>query len=143
MLVSSSIARVVVGRLEHGSDLLSSIKSIVKSEGIMFGLVYAIGAVKRAKLAYYNQYEKKYEVITIDKPMEILSCIGNVIGGDEVIVHLHITLGDSDGKAYGGHLLEGTEVFACEVAIIELSGVRAERVYDEKTGLKLLSLVKI
>ena len=54
------------------------------------------------------------------------------------MVHAHVTLGDKDGQAFGGHLAEGTLVFACEFAILEhQSATSLVRQIDGPTGLFL------
>jgi hypothetical protein len=75
----------------------------------------------------------------LKKPMEILSLMGNVsLKDDKPFVHAHITLADARGVAMGGHLAEGTIVFACEFMIEEYISDRAlVRYFDEKTGLFL------
>ena len=53
------------------------------------------------------------------------------------MVHAHVTLADKNGKAYGGHLAPGTEIFACEVIVQALEGPEFKRGIDEETGLPL------
>lgn len=136
-----SAGRVFVLRPEHGEDLLKSIEEAVERLGVRAGVFWAIGAVRRACVSYYDQRRKRYVKLTLDMPMEIASCIGNVseLGGERVI-HAHITLADRDGKAYGGHLESGTEVFSGEVFLIELRGPPPTRIYDERTGLNVLKV---
>lgn len=70
--------------------------------------------------------------------MEILSCVGNVsLKVGKPSVHVHIALADEKGKAFGGHLMPGTTVFACEAFIEEMQGKPLDRRLDEKTGLAL------
>ncbi|HOE16024.1 MAG TPA: DUF296 domain-containing protein [Syntrophorhabdaceae bacterium] len=132
--------KIFFARLPHDGDLLLSIKSVFKENGIQMGFFTAIGAVKRACVAFYDQGTKTYTDFVIDEPAEILSCVGNIseVDGD-VFVHAHITLGLKDGTAKGGHLLEGTTIFASELFGIALEGQRLERRFDEVTGLKLWS----
>ena len=55
------------------------------------------------------------------------------------MVHAHITVCDSEGRAFGGHVLEGCVVSpTAELALLELSGARLVRRLDAATGLKLL-----
>ena len=73
--------------------------------------------------------------------MEILACIGNVskLKG-ETLIHAHIVLGDSEGRAYGGHLERGTIIFSAEMFLVKLEGLTLNREYDEVTGLNLFKL---
>lgn len=51
---------------------------------------------------------------------ELISLMGNVSVKDCVpFVHVHVALGDEDGRVYGGHLVEA-KVFVAEVFVQEL-----------------------
>jgi predicted DNA-binding protein with PD1-like motif len=125
-------------RLPHDGELLDEIKAAFLAQGIETGWFSAIGAVKKTNVAFYDQLEKVYKTIPIDEPAEILSCIGNVSELDgQLFVHAHITLGLQDGLTKGGHLLEGTVIFSCELFGVGLEGENLPRRYDDVTGLKL------
>ena len=132
-------ARVFIGRFDCGDDLLEDLMAFCKKERIKLGVFNVIGAVKKAKLGYYNQNEKKYTGCTeLNKKLEIASCMGNIsLKDNDIMVHAHIVLADFDGKAYGGHLMPGTEVFAAEFFIEELTGGELKRGKDKVTGLPL------
>jgi hypothetical protein len=128
----------LIGRLNHGADLLKELTDICEQEGIQLGRLEALGAVQKACIGFYNQQTREYEYQTIERTLEILNVVGNVsIRDKKPIVHAHITLGDCDGKAFGGHLAPGTIVFACEYVIEILDGKALERGLDEETGLPL------
>ena len=130
--------RYVMGRLGHGKDLLEELTSVAGREGVTLGRVEALGAVKRARLGFYNQEEREYEFFEIDEPLEIASLIGNVsLKEGEPMVHAHVTLSDREGRARGGHLAPGTIVFACEFVMQALEGPELNRARDDATGLPL------
>ncbi len=138
MLVKGTVRRVIVGRLQRGEDLLGSLTRICREQGVRLGRVEAIGAVEGARLGFYHQDSQQYEFHTLERPLEILALVGNVSLRDgEPMVHAHVTLSDAEGKAIGGHLAEGTRVFACEFAIEVLEGGELHRGHDEATGLPL------
>ena len=131
--------RRIMGRLTKGADLLGALEEQCRSHNITLGEVWAIGAVTRARVGYYKQDLRKYMFIDLDRPLEILTLIGNVSLKDgQPMVHAHVTLGDEEGRACGGHLAPGTPVFACEFVIQEcLSEKVFQRALDEETGLFL------
>jgi hypothetical protein len=132
------MGKVVLTGLPHGSDLLKAITDLARREGIKVGTVSVIGAVKRARIGYYDQITREYREREIEEPAEISSCLGSVSLKDgEIFVHAHVTLADSAGRVAGGHLCRGTVVFAAECRISELKGKSLERSYDETTGLSL------
>jgi uncharacterized protein len=139
MHVETKTGRLFLGRFEAGDDLLDSLTGFCKKQNIGLGVFYLIGAVRNAKLGYYDQGQKKYTgCVELGKKLEISSCMGNISLKDgEIMVHAHITLADMDGKAFGGHLMPGTKVFAAEFFIQELTGAELVRGKDEKTGLPL------
>jgi len=130
--------KMFMGKLAHGADLLEEITKICVDQDIYLGRVEALGAVKKARLGYYNQQNQEYHIFDLDQTLEIINLTGNIsIKDGAPVVHAHVTLSDKDGHAYGGHLAPGTIVFACEVAIQVLDGQKFERGFDQETGLPL------
>jgi predicted DNA-binding protein with PD1-like motif len=129
---------IFIGKLSHGGDLLEEITDICRKENIQLGRVEALGAVKRARLGFYNQQTHEYQFHVVDEPLEITKLVGNVsIKDGNPFVHAHITLADKKGNAYGGHLASGTVVFACEFILEVFDGPVLRRDFDETTGLPL------
>jgi len=132
------VQRVFLWRLPHGADLLDGITGFAEDEGIESGAVFAIGAVSEAVLGYYDQEEKRYRDNHIGRRMEIVSCTGNITMREgKPAVHAHIELADERGETVGGHLLQGTRVFACEATVFRLDGKPLHRGHDVVTGLPL------
>ena len=129
---------VFMGRLTHGGDLLEEISNMCLKENIQLGWIEALGAVKRARLAFYNQETHDYEFFLIDQPLEITKLVGDVsLKDDHPFIHAHITLADKAGHAYGGHLAPGTVIFVCEFILEVFDGQGIKRDFDEATGLPL------
>jgi hypothetical protein len=138
-LFEYNVSKEVIVRLKHDADLVQSITSLARSRGIEAASFAAIGALKHARLGYYDQISHQYRQIEIDSPHEMASCVGNISLKDgEPFVHTHVVLADKTGNARAGHLFEGI-VFAAEVHLRQLEGPRLERKYDELTGLSLWS----
>ena len=131
--------RKIMGRLAKGADLLGALEEQCRLHNITLGEVWAIGAVTKARIGYYKQDIQKYMFLDLNRPMEILTLIGNVSLKDgQPMVHAHVTLSDEAGRAYGGHLAAGAPVFACEFVIQECKSEKVfQRALDEETGLFL------
>ena len=131
--------RKIMGRLAKGADLLGALEEQCRLHNITLGEVWAIGAVTKARIGYYKQDIQKYMFLDLNRPMEILTLIGNVSLKDgQPMVHAHVTLSDEEGRAYGGHLAAGAPVFACEFVIQECQSEKVfQRALDEETGLFL------
>jgi len=135
--------KMFMGKLAHGADLLEEITKICIDQNICLGRIEALGAVKQARLGYYNQKDQEYHFFDLNQTLEITNLIGNISTKDGApVVHAHVTLSDKDGHAYGGHLAPGTIVFACEVTIQILDGPKFERGFDQETGLPLWKINK-
>lgn len=131
-------SRSIMGRLASGKDLLLELTKKAQLEDIKLGRVEALGALKRARLGFYNQESREYEYHEVEEPLEITNLIGNISLKDgEPIIHAHVTLTNSRGEATGGHLCEGTIIFACEFFMQELTGAELTRGLDAETGLPL------
>jgi len=124
--------------IKYGDDLLRAILNYCLKNNIKIGFISAIGALQKVNFGYYNQKEKKYYENSLEKPVEIVSCLGNIsIKDGKPFIHAHLSVADDKGNVFGGHLNEGSIVFACECAIFELEGDLLERKFDEITGLSL------
>jgi predicted DNA-binding protein with PD1-like motif len=129
---------VLLGRLQRGDDLLEALTDLVRREGVRLGRLEALGAVEKARVGYYDQAAYEYRYLDFDQDLEILALVGNVSLRDgQPMVHAHLTLGDAQGRAFGGHLAPGTRVFACEFAVEVLEGAEFHRGHDEATRLPL------
>ena len=137
MLVQNG--RTLIGRFLKGEDLLLSISKLCTQNNIKLGSVDVIGALSSVKLGYYDQVQKKYvNCVELEDKLEINSCIGNIsLKDSDIFVHAHITLADHKGKCYGGHLMNGSSIFAAEYCIRELTGGELKRTHDPDTGLSL------
>ena len=139
MNITVTPGRKIIGRLAKGDDLLLALEQLAQEHGITLGEVTAIGAVSQARVGFYNQAERQYYYLDLAQPLEILALVGNIsIKDGKPMVHAHLTLSDHEGRAFGGHLAPGTQVFACEFAILEhQSATTLVRQMDEPTGLFL------
>jgi predicted DNA-binding protein with PD1-like motif len=137
--ISMTAGRQIMGRLAKGDDLLAALEHCCRANGITLGEVRALGAVSRARVGYYDQAQRQYLYVELAQPLEILALVGNISLRDgQAMVHAHVTLGDRKGRAWGGHLAEGTVVFACEFMLQEYRAEAAlERQFDQETGLFL------
>lgn len=132
--------RTFMAKLPFNGDLLEELNKICLDENIKSGTINAIGAVSSLKLGFYDQITKQYIYTTYayDEPLEIVSCTGNIsIKDSKPFCHVHIVAADRKGKCTGGHLAQGTAIFAGEAVVQELLGEDLVREIDEETKLTL------
>ncbi len=131
------LGRCLIARLDYGADIVGQITDLAKNEKIETGMFSAIGAMMQAEIAYYDQASHEYHRISIDEPIELVSCSGNVSLRDgQPFVHAHAVLADSSGGTKGGHLISG-KIFAAELCLQELLGKPLMRKHDSTTDLYL------
>lgn len=127
-------------RPAFGTDLVKELQTFINERGINLAWISGVGAVTRAGLRYYDQVEKSWLDIDVDKNLEVVSMLGNVsLLNGEPIVHVHITLSDEEGRCYGGHVGPNTIVFNMEILVTTLSGPPVTRKLDTDTGLTLFA----
>jgi len=137
MTFQADIGRSFVLRAEHGSDVIDFLAKFAKQNDVETATFTIIGALRCAKLAFYDQKRHEYTEISLSEPQEIACCVGNIsLKENEPFVHAHSVLADRNGNVKAGHLLEG-EVFAAEIQLTELLGISLVRKKDSTTGLYL------
>ena len=68
----------------------------------------------------------------VQGPYEIVSLAGTLCPDGS---HLHISLADRSGRAYGGHVKNGCMVnTTAEIAIVDLRQLKFSRKRDDRTG---------
>jgi predicted DNA-binding protein with PD1-like motif len=134
-----TISKVIVERFQTGDDILERLNALVLGNNVLAGSFTAIGAVERAVVGSFIG-EGQYAGVELQGPLEILSCIGNVSVKDgSPFVHAHVTLADTKGRAYGGHMMPGCIVGATfEISLLEYVDVELARKFDSQTKLYLL-----
>ena len=131
------VGRTILVRVKHDSEIIKFVTELAKKNAVMTATFTAIGALKWAKLGFYDQEKHEYLESSLLAPQEIASCMGNIsIKEGEPFVHAHAVLADQNGNTKAGHLLEG-KVFAAEIHLTELIGEELVRKNDAVTGLSL------
>ena len=135
------LGRRLLGRLPHGKDMITSIEDFCAASDIQTATFSVIGDVSSATIGVYDQKQHVYVTFIENAAMEIVNCIGNVSLKDKTpVIQSHIVLADEHGKIMGGRLFSETILFAGEIDLQEMTGEPLERVYDDKTGLRLWNL---
>lgn len=147
-IAEGSIKRVIAFRLAPGQEIMTSIKSACEEKKLKNGIILsAIGSLDGAR--FFDPVvrpDKKAgyaygEPIVLKGPIELLSMDGMICNRDgEILLHLHFSLSDSEGRAYGGHVIEGNRVLlTCDVLIGELESIEMGREYDEDLEVEIFN----
>lgn len=119
----------IVERLKPGKDLQVALKRIAAGHKIEAGVVVsAVGSFSAANLRFAGANEATH----INGPLEIVSITGTLSNSG---MHVHLSVSDSTGKTFGGHLMHGCTVFTTiELVILDLSDEwKFERKLDDQT----------
>ena len=141
--VQGSLGRVFVARLAEGESIYEAVEEIARKEGVSSAAVLAIGGMRRGKVVtgpesptgkivpHYEEFDDAREVVGVGTLFP---------AGGQPSLHFHAGIGRGD-SALVGCPRAGMSVFlVLEVVIIEITGLTAERVLDEPSGLHLLRL---
>ena len=122
-------------RLHPGQDPVAALDAFAEERRLEAAYVITcVGSLTRAVLRFANQEEAS----VLEGHFEIVSLTGvfSIHGS-----HYHIAIADGEGRTYGAHLLEGSQVYTtAEIVVGSLEEVRFLRTYDSGTGYDELEI---
>lgn len=122
---------MIISRLKPQEDLKKGIINISKQNQIKSGIIICIvGSLNSTTLRMANGNYK-----TFKGPFEIVSAEGTVSADG---IHVHISISDTEGHVFGGHLSDGCIINTTAEICILKSNLTLKRVFDPKTGYKEL-----
>lgn len=130
--IATSTGRFVAIRLKPGMDLIAGLREVQHQTGARaIGVVTCVGSLTSVPIRHANQPEGTL----YQGHFEITSLTGTV---DPLGEHLHLTITDGEGRAFGGHLLPGSAVYTtAEIVLLLLDDLSFARMpcpasgYDE------------
>ena len=130
--VPLSSGRYAALRLTPGEDPVAALRALQRQTGAQaMALVTCVGSLTRAMIRHAN----RNEATEYRGHFEITSLVGTIDPAGE---HLHLTITDPEGRAFGGHLLAGSSVYTtAEIVVLILEGLIFSRApcpysgYDE------------
>jgi uncharacterized protein len=133
----SDDGRAAFVSLARGEDLLDGLNQAVAALGVEAATLQVIGGLEQATVGYFDPESKEY-VPTSTGHVEICSGLGNVsIRDGKPFIHLHLALSDREGRAVGGHAMEGCRAFVVEAYFRKLDGPPPIREEQPGMGLKI------
>jgi len=125
-------------RLRPGEDPKVTLDAFAKSHQLEAAFVLTcVGSLRKAVLRFANQEH----TVTLEGHFEIVSLTGvfSIHGS-----HYHIAIADMEGRTYGAHLMDGSEVYTtAEIVLASLTDLRFLRVFDPQTGYPELEIKPI
>jgi uncharacterized protein len=121
-------------------DAMEGLAEFAREQRLGAAQLTGIGAFSDVVLGYFDWQTKEYARIPIGEQVEVVSLLGDVaLEGEEPVVHAHVVVAHSDGRASGGHLLGGRVRPTLEVVLTE-SPAHLRKQHDPNSGLALISL---
>jgi len=132
--------RTFVVVFDKGDEVVAGLTTFAAREHLRTSHLTAIGAMRDVTLGYFDRDRRDYTRIPLAAQVEVLSLLGIItLDGSKPKLHAHIVVGQADGTARGGHLLEG-HVWPTLEVIVEESPRHLQRRTDPETGLALIDL---
>ena len=125
--------------LQTGDEAMRCLGEFAEKERIGGAQVTAIGALRRARLAYFDWETKAYLPVEVGDQVEVASLLGDIALGPDgkPSVHVHAVLGRRDGSAMAGHLQEAHVRPTLEIIVTE-APAHLCKAKDEESGLALI-----
>lgn len=131
-------AQHIMCRLDPDEEIVASLQTIATQENIKLAMIQGLGAVKEVVAGVFNVGTKEYKSNTFKGWFEIVSLTGTIDSMEgKLYTHFHISVGDEEGKVFGGHLNKAVISATAEIIITILPG-EIDREHSEKIGLNIL-----
>ena len=126
-------------RFDRDDEIVSSILSICKEEGIKSAVYSGIGGCGRAEVQTFLPDTGEFEMNELSGMLELVSLIGNVVTDEagEYYHHTHAMFAYKEGNRHfvsGGHIKSIVVSYTAEVELRPVTGGEIRRKYDPETG---------
>jgi predicted DNA-binding protein with PD1-like motif len=127
--------------LQTDDEAMGCLLDFAARERVGGAQVTAIGALSRAKLAYFDWQTKQYQPIEVAEQVEVASLVGDIAVAPDgkPSIHVHAVLGRRDGAALAGHLQEAHVRPTLEIIVTEMP-THLCKARDKESGLALIRL---
>lgn len=128
---------IILGTGDEASDCLAR---FADHHGVKAAHFTAIGACSRAVLGYYQWNQREYRRNAFERQLEVVSLVGDIACKDgKPSVHMHAVLGQENGGALAGHLLEADVRPTLEIMLTEVPE-ELHKLHDSEAGLALIHI---
>lgn len=124
-------------RLKPGEDPVVGLRAAVAASGAAAAaVVTCVGSLTRAAIRHAN----RPDVTFYDGHFEITALVGTLdpLGG-----HLHLSIADGEGRAFGGHLMPGSRIYTTvEIVLVLLPDLAFSRAPCAESGYNELVIAR-
>jgi len=130
-------------RLEKDEKLHESLLRFAAEKNIQSASYIGLGALKNTELGFYHLDRKEYDRRVFEHEAELINLTGNIGWFDgKHAIHTHLTLGDEEFRAHGGHCFEAKVAVTVEIHM-RVFPQKAERQFEPDVGLNLFQLCRL
>ncbi len=123
-----------------GDEVLSGLTEFAEHENIQAAQVSAIGAFQHALFGWFDEEQKAFRNIPVERQVEVCSLLGNIaLVGGKPAVHVHGVVALPTGENRGGHLIEAHVWPTLELFLTAFPEPLVKE-HDAETGLPLFDL---
>lgn len=123
-------------RFMPNEEVVEGLQKFCADQNVDGGFISGLGAAREVQFSHFSMQTKQYTTFTKHE-VEITNLTGNISTTKN---HLHITVGDSTGQAFAGHLMKLVADPTVELMITPFSPTH--RMADTYSTLQLLDLDK-
>lgn len=125
--------------IQRGETLMEVLNAYAKDALLNGAWANVIGGVGSVTLGYFQPEQKEYKWQAFDEFLEIVGLQGNLAWVEgEPVWHIHGVFSREDYSTIAGHVRDATIALTGEI-YLRPHNEKLTRVYDEDTGLKLLT----
>ena len=129
-------------RLDPGEEIVEKLLWLAAVEGIKLANLNGLGAVDNVTLKSFRPDTKQYGAHMYHTDLEIVSLSGNLTTlNGRPCAHLHMSVADTVGHVYGGHLNKAVVSSCAEIFLTVVDGT-VERKPNPELGLNVLTFSK-
>ena len=126
-------------RMDRGDEIIASLMSICRTEGIQAAVFSGIGGCSSADIQTFNPEAGEFETETVEGMLELLSITGNIVADDEgeYFHHAHAAFSykkDGEHHVVGGHMKSTVVLYTAEIELRPVAGGRIGLKPDPETG---------
>ncbi|WP_083227980.1 PPC domain-containing DNA-binding protein [Mucilaginibacter sp. PPCGB 2223] len=123
--------------MQRGDDVLSGLTEFAEKNNITFASFTGLGAMSSTRIGCYDREKQMYHIIPVKGQAETVSFIGNItLFNSKPVVHVHMSVSQSDGTVRGGHLFQATVWPTLEV-IVTVEPIAIYKKKETDTGFAL------
>ena len=139
--VSTQGEKTMVLIFEHGDEVISTLQQFASENHLDAAHFTAIGGFSDIVLGYFDRERKEYKKIPLQQQVEVLTLAGDIALKEDGTpqIHAHVVVGDENGQARGGHVMEA-HVWPTLELVLEEAPAHLRRRHDSESGLALIDL---